>query len=85
MDKSTLPSVELAPIVQEMFYDIPLQPHEIAKLVQKPYSTLMREMNPFDSSAKLGLLTYFDITYQTGCMHVLEYMAKQLGYKLVKI
>lgn len=80
-----LPSEELAPIVQKLFYDIPLQPHDIATRVRKPYTTLMREMNPYDDRAKLGLLTYFDITYLTGCMHVLEYMANRLGYKLTKI
>lgn len=79
-----LPSEELAPIIQKLFYDIPLLPHDLAVAVRKPYSTLMREVNPYDDKAKLGILTYFDIASATGSVNVMHYMADKLGYKLIK-
>lgn len=57
--------------------------HEIAKAVKKPYSTLMREVNPYDAGAKLGAETLLEIMRVTGNTTPLEYIAKELGLKVI--
>lgn len=55
----------------------------LADEIGKPYSTLLRELNPHDDGAKLGVETLLKIMQQTGDIHPLEYMADLLGYDLV--
>ena len=54
----------------------------IAAAVGKPYSTLLREVNPFDDGAKLGAETLVDIMRVTGNIQPLEHIAEQFGYEL---
>ena len=56
---------------------------EVAAKLGKRYSTLMRELNPYDQSAKVGAQTMLEIMLATGDIRPLEYMAKRLGVKLV--
>lgn len=74
---------ELAQMMHNMFMDSPVPPREIAAAVGKPYSTLLREVNLYDSGAKLGVETMFKIIQHTGNMKPLEYMAEQLGFRLI--
>lgn len=55
---------------------------KVAEEIGKPYSTLLREVNPYDQSAKLGIETLLDIMQCTGNVEPLQYMAEQLGYHL---
>ncbi|MFW5837965.1 MAG: phage regulatory CII family protein, partial [Desulfovibrionaceae bacterium] len=55
----------------------------LAREIAKPYSTLLRELNPYDSSAKLGVETLFEIMKNTGSVEPLQEMAKAMGYMLV--
>lgn len=54
----------------------------IAAAVGKPYSTLLREINPFDDGAKLGAETLVDIMKVTENIRPLEHIAQQFGYEL---
>lgn len=56
----------------------------LARQLGKPYSTLMRELNPFDTHAKLGADTLFDIMRLTGEVDVLRHMAREMGFDLVR-
>ncbi|WP_243544007.1 phage regulatory CII family protein [Pseudodesulfovibrio tunisiensis] len=58
---------------------------EICSRIKKPYSTLLRELNPFDTHAKLGAETMFDIVKVTHNVSVLEFMARELGYTLTPL
>jgi len=66
--------------------DLVLEGHipakEVLKVIKKPYSTLLRELNPFDAHAKLGAETMFEIVKATHNISVLEFMARELGYTL---
>ncbi len=44
-------------VVQDCILDSGIQAKVVADKINKPYSTLMREINPFDASAKLGAET----------------------------
>lgn len=55
---------------------------EVAQTIGKPYSTLLREINPFDSNAKLGAGTLMDILKATNEVKPLEYIAQSIGYTL---
>jgi hypothetical protein len=70
-------------IVQESVLDGPLPAKVIAKEIGKPYSTMLREINPYDTYGKLGVETCLHIMQVTGNIEPLRYMAEQLGYELV--
>lgn len=55
----------------------------IASAIGKPYATLMRETNPYDPGAKLGVETLMGIIQATGDARPLELMARELGYQLL--
>ncbi len=55
---------------------------EVAQTIGKPYSTLLREINPFDDNAKLGAGTLMDILKATNEVKPLEYIAQSVGYTL---
>lgn len=55
---------------------------EVAQNIGKPYSTLLREINPFDDNAKLGAETLMEILKATNEVKPLEYIAQSIGYKL---
>lgn len=55
---------------------------EVAQTIGKPYSTLLREINPFDDNAKLGAGTLMDILKATNEVRPLEYIAQSIGYTL---
>lgn len=61
--------------------DIPAK--ALADEIGKPYSTLLREVNPNDDGAKLGVETLLKIMQRTGNVYPLEYMADVLGYEIV--
>lgn len=56
---------------------------EVAERINKPYSTLLREINPFDTHAKLGAETLLEIMKVTRNISPLQFMARQLGYVLI--
>lgn len=73
----------LTSVVQETVFKSSLTAQEIAKSIKKPYPTLMRELNPYDQSAKLGADTMLEMMIQMGDITPLEYMARKLGCKVV--
>ncbi len=74
---------ELSTLIHNLVLDNPVPAKDLAKAIGKPYSTLLREVNPYDSGAKLGAETLLHIMAQTGDIKPLEYMAAKLGLRLV--
>jgi len=58
---------------------------QVCRDIKKPYSTLLRELNPFDNHAKLGAETMFEIVKATHNVAILEFMARELGYTLMPV
>ena len=52
--------------IQKMVRDGEVPAKSVAEAVGKPYSTLMREINPYDKGAKLGVETFMAIIETTG-------------------
>ena len=73
---------ELSSLIHNLVLDNPVPAKDLAKAIGKPYSTLLREVNPYDAGAKLGAETLLQIMIQTGDTKPLEYMAGKLGYTL---
>ena len=71
---------ELSTLIHNLVLDNPVPAKDLAKAIGKPYSTLLREVNPYDTGAKLGAETLLQIMMQTGDTKPLEYMAGKLGY-----
>ena len=57
----------------------------IASAIGKPYSTLLRETNPLDPGAKLGVETFIAIIEATGDSTPLNVMVRELGYRLAPV
>ncbi len=55
---------------------------DVAETIGKPYTTLMRELDPLDRNAKLGVETLLDIVRATGDAAPLQRLARELGYAL---
>lgn len=76
-------SENLLAIVQDSIFKSDVPAKEVAKGVGKLYPTLMREVNPYDKGAKLGADTLIQIMQITKDIAPLEYMAKEVGYRVV--
>ncbi|MGE4292498.1 MAG: phage regulatory CII family protein [Desulfovibrio sp.] len=74
---------DVTKVVQDTVLGGEMQAKEIAEHLGKPYSTLLRELNPFDMRAKLGVETLMEIMRVTKDPRPLAFIAKQLGYRLV--
>ena len=74
---------ELSTLIHNLVLDNPVPAKDLAKAIGKPYSTLLREVNPYDAGAKLGAETLLQIMMQTGDVKPLEFMANKLGYTLM--
>ena len=57
----------------------------IASAIGKPYSTLLRETNPLDPGAKLGVETFMAIIETTGDSTPLNVMVRERGYRLAPV
>ncbi len=68
--------------VHDLVLESPLGAKAIAQAVGKPYSTLLREVNPYDAGAKLGAETLLNIMKITGNITPLQQMASEMGYNL---
>ncbi len=73
----------LLSVFQETLFQSGHTANEIAQGIRKPYSTLMRECNPYDKGAKLGALTLFEIMSFTKNVEPLREMAHLMGYELM--
>jgi len=69
-------------VVQDCILDSGIQAKVVAEKINKPYSTLMREINPFDASAKLGAETLLEIMKVTSDVRPLKFMATEMGFDL---
>jgi hypothetical protein len=74
---------DITKLVHDMVIDGKLPAKILAKNIGKPYSTLLRELNPFDRGAKLGVETFMEIIRNTENVEPLKAMAEDLGYTLV--
>ena len=61
----------------------PIPAKDIAKAVGKPYSSLMRELNPNDGAAKLGANTFLHILEVTGDTKPLQEIAAHFGLTFI--
>ena len=68
-------SNDLITTVHDLVLESPIGAKAIAQAVGKPYSTLLREVNPYDTGAKLGAETLMHIMKTTGNVTPLEKMA----------
>lgn len=75
---------ELSKLIHTIILNSPIPAKSLAEQIGKPYSTLLREVNPYDPGAKLGIETFVDILKITGDISPIQYIADQLGYTVVE-
>lgn len=78
----TVQDYELTRIIQQSILEGRKPAKSVSEEIDKPYSTMLREANPYDTSAKVGVETLLDIMRITGDPAPLRYMARALGYEL---
>lgn len=76
---------DITKLTQQIVLEGKKQAKDIATAIGKPYSTLLRELNPFDGQAKLGVETLLEIMRVTQNVEPLKLMAESLGYELVGV
>lgn len=76
---------ELTRIIQQSILEGRKPAKAVSEEIDKPYSTMLREANPYDTSAKVGVETLLDIMRVTGDPAPLRYMARALGYELTPL
>lgn len=74
---------QFSKLMHNVILDSPIPPKLLAKQIDKPYSTLLREVNPYDRGAKLGVETFIDILKATGNTAPIEFIANELGLEVV--
>jgi len=74
---------DLLESIRALLLQSALSAYDIAAAVQKPYSTLMRECNPYDHKAKMGAETLLHIMQVTNNVAPLRLMARALGYDII--
>jgi len=76
---------DVTKITQGVVLEGPKPAKIVAEIIGKPYSTLLREINPYDTGAKIGVETLLQIMKVTQNSSPLDFMAKELGYTLVPL
>lgn len=74
---------ELLKIIHAMVRDCRVPTKVLAQQIGKPYSTLLREVNPNDGGAKLGVETFIQLLKATGDTGPIEYIARELDLEVV--
>ena len=77
-------SGELSRLIHAAILESHIPAKVLAQKLGKPYSTLLREVNPYDMGAKLGVETFMEILKLTGETAPIEYMARELGLEVVE-
>lgn len=70
-------------IIQAMVLEGSKPAKHVASEIGKPYPTLLREINPFDNGAKIGVESLTPLMKAADSLKPLEYLAKQMGCALV--
>lgn len=68
--------------VHNLVMESPLGAAQLALALGKPYSTLLREVNPYDTGAKLGAETLIKLMEVTNNYTPLQLLAEQNGFTL---
>lgn len=76
---------ELTRIIQQSILEGRKPAKTVSEEIGKPYSTMLREANPYDTSAKVGVETLLDIMRITGDTRPLQYMATALGMEIIPL
>ena len=72
-------------IIEDMIDRSGKSRREIAEDTGKEYSTLRRELNPFDQNAKLGVEMLIPLMRSTGRIDALHFLAERMGLRLVSL
>jgi len=76
---------ELTRIIQQSVQECRRSAREVAKEVGKPYPLFMREINPADLRAKIGVESLAAIMRATGDIAPLAHLARSLNYAVTPL
>ncbi|MYL85184.1 hypothetical protein GTA51_18965 [Desulfovibrio aerotolerans] len=76
-------SADIRNVILEMIQNCPKPIKVVAAEIGKPYSTLMRELDPEDRRAKLGVEMLLPLMQACNGAAPLRHLAEAMGYRLV--
>lgn len=76
---------EIYGVIRDMVLEGPKSAKEVAEEVDKPYPTLMRELNAADPSAKLGVELLLPLMKACQSVLPLRFLASRMGYRVVAL
>ncbi len=76
---------EIQPLILEMVQNCTHPIKTIAEMIGKPYSTLMRELDPGDRKAKLGVELLLPLMKTCNSITPLRHMAGAMGYRVASL
>lgn len=76
---------ELSLLIQSVVRKDPIQLRQLAKKSGKRCSTLLREADPHNKRAKMGIETLLAVMEASHDVRPLAYMARKMGLELVKL
>ncbi|GFK96144.1 hypothetical protein NNJEOMEG_04024 [Fundidesulfovibrio magnetotacticus] len=74
---------DIVTLLYDMARQSPKSIKSISEEVGKPYSTLMRELDPADKGAKLGVELLLPLMQSCDSIAPLRYLADRMGYRVV--
>lgn len=75
----------LTQIIHDMVLDGGVPAKVIAAEIGKPYTTMLREINPHDAGAKVGIDLLLPLMRSSKSVEPLKFLAHQMGYALVPL
>jgi hypothetical protein len=76
---------EIYSVIRNMVLEGPKTAKEVSEEVDKPYPTLMRELNSMDPSAKLGVELLLPLMKSCQSVLPLRFLASRMGYRVVAL
>ena len=75
----------LTEIIHDMIIGGQISAKSVADQIDKPYTTMLREINPYDGGAKVGVDMLMPLMRAAGDVEPLKYLAREMGYTLVPL
>jgi hypothetical protein len=75
----------LTEIIHELVVSGPVPAKAVAEAIGKPYNTLLRELNPEDAGAKVGVELLVPLMRTTGSLEPLHHLAQVMGCALIEL
>lgn len=72
-------------IIHDMVLNGPVPAKTIAREIDKPYTTMLRELNPYDNGAKVGVDMLVPLMKAAKSVAPLNHLAQEMGFAIMPV